>query len=246
MNLLDIQLKIMLNKAKSSTDPITNLNKACKNILEEVVDSSPDRMRYWINFIRNIHPLVDNYIEGQTLSTSLSDVIGEHIVNTQADTQSVDLKYYFKDDNEYQPYPVRLSIRNKIPSDQLKMIETANDNLNKNYGNIISVLFSTINPDEWTIFRYSAHDFYNTQDFVGYQLKIKLRDELLRTFKNKFNSRINLLDHFVPLKESIVITNDYISLKVEDKDMVVDMFGNKVISIPSEVSNDVLVPTNLA
>lgn len=245
MNFLDIELKILLNKAKSDVEPIAALNSTCKTILSEIADSSPDRMRYWINFIRRIHPLVDEYIEGQTLSSPLSDAIAEHIINTQADTQSVDLKYYFDDSSQYQPYPIRLSLRDKIPSDQLKMIEDANIGLNKSYASIMGVLFDSPSYNTWSILRYAPHDIINSQDFLGYQIRLQYRDELLKTFRDKYKSRLNLMQQYIPLQESIIITNDAITLKVEDKDMVVDLFGNKIINMPTTVSNSVLEPKML-
>ena len=255
MDILDISFKAKLNNCKSKTNPIDEINKLSNVILAGAKDDGAERYRFWYHKLKNLHPLVDAYLAGQINSSEISDVAAEHIVNTQADTQSVDLKYYYEtvsdgsggsQINTIIPLPIRNSIRNKLSSDQLKMTEGAYFRLNKNYSIIMSTFWKSKNPNDWTINRIAAHSSYNTQDYYGFSVKIFLYDSQMQTVISKYMEKINLIDAIIPVKESVVVEYDPFYITIEGKSVFIDQFGNKIINLPSEVSNSPLSAVSLS
>jgi hypothetical protein len=255
MNIIDIKYKAVLNAAKSKINPIQALNQATNTIILEAKDDGAERYRYWFNKIRRIHPLVDRYLKGQFYSADISDVTGEHIINTQADTQSVDLKYYYKkinnntEDNNLLPSAIRNSIRNKLLTEQLKTIEDSYNKLNESYALIMSTLFQKSSQDlfptasdSWVISRVFAHSYYNTQDFYGFSIKVLLYDSQYGVLDSKYKEKLDLIDSILPIKESIVIDHAPIIITVENKQVGVDLLNNKIIKMPSKIDESILEP----
>jgi hypothetical protein len=256
MNIIDIKYKIVLNAAKSKLDPINALNNAANTIILDAKNDGAERYRYWYNKIKRIHPLVDRYLKGQFYSSDISDVTGEHIINTQSDTQSVDLKYYFKKINNQQqennllPLPIRNSVRNKLNVDQLKMIESSYTTLNENYALIMSTLFKKnesveVPSDSWVISRVFAHGYYNTQDYYGFSVKVLLYDSQYEILDSKYKEKIQLIDSFSPIKESVIIDYSPIIINVENKQVGVDIMGNKIIKMPQSIDYSIVDPFDL-
>ena len=254
MNTLDINYKVKLNNSKCKINSINEINKLVNIILTDAKTDGAERYRYWYKKIRNIHPLIDSYLSGQINSSEISDVTAEHIVNTQPDTNNVDLKYYYenvtigKETNQINsilPLPLRKSIRNKLTPDQLKMTESAYIKLNKNYSIIMSTFFKSKNYNDWVINRIAAHSHYNTQDYYGFSMRIMLFDSEMQTVFSKYKEKINLIDSIIPIKESIVLDYDPFYLTIEGKPVYVDSFGNKIINMPSEIDTTVLGATPL-
>ncbi len=254
MNVLDITFKVMLNNAKCKINAIDEINKLTSVIMSNAKLDGAERFRYWYKKLRGIHPLIDSYLSGQFYSAPISDVSAEHVVNVNADTQSVDIKYLFEKigsgedeyDNNIIPMPIRPSIRNKLTVDQLKMIEDSYFNLNQNYGIIMSTFFKEkSDKNTWVINRMTAHSFYNTPDYNGYAVKALLYDSQMEIVYSKYKEKINLIDSIIPVQESVVIEYDPFYLKIEGKTLMVDSFANKIINLPQEINNSALEATVL-
>ena len=248
MNVLDIKFKVMLNNSKCKIDSIDKINRLTTVILNDAKRDGAERFRFWYKKLKRLHPLIDAYMSGQINSSAISDVTAEHIVNTQADTQSVDLKYYFEtvstssgtQENNIAPLPLRPSIRNKLTVDQLRMTENSYFTLNQNFGTIMSTFFESEDKSTWTINRIAAHSQYNTPDYNGFSVKVLLYDSQMETVYSKYKEKINLLDSIIPVQESVVIDYDPFYLTIEGKSIFVDAFGNKIIKRPTEIDNSVL------
>lgn len=254
MNVLDIKFKADLSRQKTKVDAIDQINRLSMVILNEAKSDGAERYRFWYNKLRNIHPLVDRYLSGQIVSSDISDITGEHIINTQADTQSVDLKFYYQTvrdsqntirDNSLIPLPIRNSIRSKIPSDQLEMTESSYIKLNQAYSIIMSTFFQSSDPNRWTISRNTAHSYYSTQDYYGFSIKLLLYDSQMQVMYEKYKEKIALIDSIIPISESIIIDHDPFIITVEAKEILVDNFMNKIINMPSSIDNSVLLPKEL-
>lgn len=249
MNALDIKFKVKLNNAKCKINSIEELSSATSVILNDAKSDGAERYRFWYKKLKNMHPLIDAYLAGQINSSEISDVTAEHIVNTQPDTQNVDLKYYYdtvsmgggtSQTNAIQPLPIRNSIRNKLSADQLKMTEDAYMKLNKNYAIIMSTFFESKDPSGWVVNRIAAHSHYNTQDYYGFSVKVLLYDIQMQTVLSKYKDKINLIDSIIPIKESIIVDYDPFLITIEGKKMVIDPLGNKIVNLPKTVSNSPL------
>lgn len=250
MKVLDIVIKQSLNIAKSKTNAIEEINKTVLKALTVLSTENPERYRYWYNKFKKIHPLVDQYMSGQFVSSEISDTVGEHILNVNSDTQKVDLKYYFEkinnnQDNNLLPMPVRNSIRNKLNYNQLSMIENSYNKLNEKYAYTISTNFPTSNYNQWIISRVAAHNYYNTPDYNGFSVKLLLYDLRMQTLLSKYSYKINLLNNIVPIEESIIVDNEVFYVEAEGKNVMVNLFLNKVINMPKEIDNGIFNPKEL-
>ena len=241
----NIQFKTQLDRAKTSTTPIFNLSEVARNIYNSIRSLGPETVRYWVKELRGIHEQLDEYLEGQFLGADFSDIVGEHIILAQPTTNNVDVKYYFKDESYKQPYPVRFTIRNKVPDGMLKMVEDASVALNKKYGETLSIFYRDQNKDNWEIVHSLAHETYNAPDVYGLNLKIELQPILLEELTNTLKEREKLSDIRLPLKESILIEPEYIKQDVEGKSIVTDQYFNKIVIAPTEVEREALEPKEI-
>ena len=249
MNVLDIKFKVMLNNSKCKINSIDEINRLTTVILNDAKRDGAERFRFWYKKLKHLHPLIDSYMSGQMNSSAISDATAEHIVNTQAETQSVDLKYYFDRvttsggtgvENNIGPMPLRPSIRNKLTVDQLRMTENSYFKLNENYGTILSTFFESKDKSTWVINRIAAHSHYNTPDYNGFSVKMLLYDSQMETVYSKYQEKINLLDSIIPVQESVIIDYDPFYLTIEGKSIFVDAFGNKIIKMPTKIDDTVL------
>jgi len=240
----DFEIKINLQKAKMDAKPIDALINYSDTVLKELLNSNTARIVFWTNFLRGIHPLLDKYLKTKELTKDFSDAVSEYVLSPIGETHTVDPKYYYLDNNAIQPYPVRNTYKNKIPQEQLKAIEKAYIQLNKQYGKILSVFFIEENTKLWVTNRTAAHQAYNTQDLFGLKIKIDIQDLLLKQLIERYGKLTETLDNLYPLKESIIISDDHIILKAESKYLYSDIFGNKIINMPEIVDNKALEPIN--
>jgi len=260
MNVLDIQYKVKLDKAKSKPNSINELNKLTTEILNAAQNDGAERYRFWLKKIKGLHPLIDHYLSGQNVGTDISDISGEHILNLGVDTQTVDLKYYYEQykdsngqtkENGLLPTPIRTSIRNKLSEQQLKMCEDSYTELNQAYSIIMSTFFNDPStqaggdPNNWVVTRNIAHDFYNTQDYLGFSVKLFLYDSQYRSLVAKYDKKLQLLDTITPVSEKILVDLDPIVMTVEGKQLVMDNLGNKIIRMPQTVDKSIITPTSL-
>lgn len=260
MNVLDIEYIIKLDQAKTRPNSIDSINRLSKEILKEASGNNggAERYRFWHKKLKKLHPLVDRYLSGQFEGSDLSDVTGEHILNLNSDTQTVDLKYYYPEvknssgtpvNNGIAPIPIRSSIRHKIPEQQLKMTEQSYFDLNEPYSIIMSTFFKDDSkrgdPDKWVISRQIAHEYYNTQDYLGFSVKLFLYDSQVKTLVGKYENKLQLLDTITPISEKFSVEYENIVINVEGKQMAIDKLGNKIIRMPSTVDASILNPTPL-
>lgn len=259
MQILDIQYEIELSKAKQSINNIDDLNKLSFEILNDVKNDGAERYRFWFKKLKKLHPLVDYYLSGRFDTQPISDVVGEHILNVSPDTQSVDLKYYYEKVksggqekiNPLQPLPIRNSVRNKISAQQLSMCENAYTELNEAYSIIMSTFFvdssneSGGDPNNWVITRNIAHEFYNTQDYFGFNVKLLIYDSQFQTLFAKYEDKLQLIDMITPITEKIIVPYQKIIITVEGKKILIDSLGNKIIKMPSEIDDSALRPKQL-
>ena len=102
------------------------------------------------------------------------------------------------------------------------------------------------NPNNWVISRSLAHEYYNTQDYLGFSVKLFLYDTQYKTLLWKYGSdKLQLLDNITPVDEKIIIEHEKIIMTIEGKKMALDALGNKIIKMTTNVKKTILDPTSL-
>ena len=201
-----------------------------------------ERVRYWVKELFGIHSELDIYLEGQFLGSEWSDIVGEHIFLTEGNTNNIDIKDYFIDNSTLQPYPIRATIKYKVPDDTLKMMELGYVEVNKKYGKTLSIYYKDRDTNEWYVPHAFAHDKYNAPDVFGMKLKREMQYMLLEEFINILKEREKLSNLNNPVKENIIVENEYMTANVEGKPLIVDIYFNKIVTSPATISEEFLKP----
>lgn len=241
----DLEFKIKLEKAKTSGDPIYALSRVALELLADIKTGGPERMRYWVKQLYSIHKMLDDYLEGQFLTSEISDVMGEHIFLTEGNTSNVDFRDYFSDTSTLQPYPVRSSIRHKIPEDMMKMMEDGFIGVNKQQAKTMSVFFKNEDTEKWLVTHTLAHESYNAPDAFGLKLKREIQPKLFLDLQKNIKEKEKLIDMSQPVKERAIVEDMFMETTVEGKPMVTDLYLNKMVVAPKYIDNGSLEPKEI-
>jgi len=210
---------IKLQKYKTKLNSISELVTLSNEINSTLSSSMPTaELRAWVDKIKSTHYKVVEELQDNKYYQDISNEIGARTLGHTADTQSLSVELWGN------AIAYRSSVRDKINSLIL-------DDTNASY----KIL------NEMMIKQISSNANINTDTEYTTQL-----EEVIKSIRQKLETllddSIRLINYLYPINTSISIENDLLIITSDENEIVIDIKGNKKLSIAQTIDNSVLTP----
>ena len=240
-NLADL---IKIRNSKILLGPISYLKSTVKFINNSLPEKGVPELRWWVKFLKNLHPKVNEYIYAEDnkeefkVFQPIPEYLG-HLLNYVHDTQSLPTadwaNNWVKDPNqEVGPHALRITLRQKMNLENANMVDETYIKLNEKMQGALSREFTQDNGNPRPGINV-AHSYHISGDRTFYDnfvlpsataMKKKLNDAL--------GYAVKMLNHEFGVVANEKITNEPFDRTVEGKTIPVDSRGNKLTPVITE------------
>lgn len=236
----NLGLFIQTGNAKVKLKSIDELVKVVETVNKKLSSEDPAATRSWVHKLSKMHPKVDERIKDLEHFKDISDDVGSTYLQHTPDTQTLALE----DWETELPNPFRRMLESKVGLDYNRINEIYFE-LNKGMVRNISTEFFYERRDDaqmnqgfnWLNKDLLSNDYHIAGDYTFREDHVGLLEQVLMTALISYvGGAGKLISWLSPVSNYERAIKGGIEIKVEGKDVVVDLKGNKIGVIASVIN----------